>query len=376
MKNKRVLYLTNIPSPYRVEFFNELTKYMDVTVAFELRNAKNRDEAWQSGENYKFKAVFMKPLITRTESAYCPEVFKLLKEFKNDVIVVGGYATPTGMAAILYLKAKKIPFYLNCDGGFIGDDSLFKKKVKTFFIGSATYYLSTGVGADKYLMHYGAKKERIYHYSFSSLREEDIEEAVKKRDEKVSLRNKIGLAEKNMIVFVGSFIHRKGIDILLKACTNMEDTAVVLVGGSDISAYKDMVSEKLKEHIYPVGFKNKEEMKKYYQAADLMVLPTREDIWGLVINEAMAQGLPVVTTDRCLAGLTLVKNGENGYTVPVEGVEALKQAIEKVFEGDNASEFGRKSLEKIRNYTIERMAAEHRDIFKAGAVADKSHKVE
>ena len=158
MKNKRVLYLTNIPSPYRVEFFNELTKYMDVTVAFELRNAKNRDEAWQSGENYKFKAVFMKPLITRTESAYCPEVFKLLKEFKNDIIVVGGYATPTGMAAILYLKAKKIPFYLNCDGGFIGDDSLFKKKVKTFFIGSATYYLSTGVGADKYLMHYGAKK--------------------------------------------------------------------------------------------------------------------------------------------------------------------------------------------------------------------------
>ena len=353
MKNKRVLYLTNIPSPYRVEFFNELTKYMDVTVAFELRNAKNRDEAWQSGENYKFKAVF-----------------------KNDVIEVGGYATPTGMAAILYLKAKKIPFYLNCDGGFIGDDSLFKKKVKTFFIGSATYYLSTGVGADKYLMHYGAKKERIYHYSFSSLREEDIEEAVKKRDEKVSLRNKIGLAEKNMIVFVGSFIHRKGIDILLKACTNMEDTAVVLIGGSDISAYKDMVSEKLKEHIYPVGFKNKEEMKKYYQAADLMVLSTREDIWGLVINEAMAQGLPVVTTNRSLAGLTLVKNGENGYIVPVEDIKATKEAIEKILDGGSAAEFGRKSLEKISNYTIEQMAAEHRDIFKAGAVADKSHKVE
>lgn len=376
MKNKRVLYLTNIPSPYRVEFFNELTKYMDVTVAFELRNAKNRAEAWQSGENYKFKPVFMKPLITRTESAYCPEVFKLLKEFKNDVIVVGGYATPTGMVAILYLKAKKIPFYLNCDGGFASKDSLFKKKVKTFFIGSATYYLSTGVGADKYLMHYGAKKERIYHYSFSSLREEDIETAVKRRDEKVRLRNELGIFEKNMIVFVGSFIRRKGIDILLKACTNMEDTAVVLIGGSDISAYKEIVSEKFKAHIFPVGFKNKEEIKKYYQAADLMVLPTREDIWGLVINEAMAQGLPVVTTNRCLAGLTLVKNGENGYTVPVEGVEVLKQAIEKVFDGDNASEFGRKSLEKIRNYTIERMAAEHRDIFKAGAVADKSHKVE
>ena len=363
MENKRVLYLTNIPSPYRVEFFNELTKYMDVTVAFELRNAKNRDEGWQSEENYKFKAVFMKSLITRTESAYCPKVFKLLKEFKNDIIVVGGYATPTGMAAILYLKAKKIPFYLNCDGGFINNDSLFKKKVKTFFIGSANYYLSTGVGADKYLVYYGAKKERIYHYSFSSLREEDVEAKVKNGDEKVRLRNELGITEKNMIVFVGSFIHRKGIDILLKVCKDMEDTAIVLVGGSDISAYKDMVSEKLKEHIYPVGFKNKEEIKRYYQAADLMVLPTREDIWGLVINEAMAKGLPVVTTNRCLAGLTLIENGENGYIVPVEDVSATKDAIEKVFEGDNAVELGKKSLEKIRDYTIEKMAVEHKEIF-------------
>ena len=360
---QRILYLTNIPSPYRVEFFNELTKYMDVTVAFELRNAKNRDEGWQSEESYKFKAVFMKQLITRTESAYCSEVFKLLKEFKNDIIVVGGYATPTGMAAILYLKAKKIPFYLNCDGGFIGNDSLFKKKVKTFFIGSANYYLSTGVGADKYLVYYGAKKERIYHYSFSSLREEDIEATVKTEDEKVSLRKELGITGKNMIVFVGSFIHRKGIDILLKACKGKEDTAVVLVGGSDISAYKDMVSEKLKEHIHPVGFKNKEEIKKYYQAADLMVLPTREDIWGLVVNEAMAQGLPIVTTNRCLAGLSLVENDKNGYVVPVEDVNAVKDAIEKIFEGDNVVEFGKKSLDKIKNYTIEKMAMEHRDIF-------------
>ena len=94
------------------------------------------------------------------------------------------------------------------------------------------------------------------------------------------------------------------------------------------------------------------------------------------MNEAMAQGLPVVTTNRCLAGLTLVKNGENGYIVPVEDVKATKDAIEKVLEGINSVELGKKSLEKIRDYTIEKMAAEHRDIFKAGAVADKSRKVE
>lgn len=361
--NKRVLYLTNIPSPYRVEFFNELTKYMNVTVAFELGTAKNRDEAWQSSENYKFNYVFMKPLIKRTETAYCPEVYKLIRDFKNDIIVVGGYATPTGMAAILYMRANKIPFFINCDGGFISNDSRLKKKVKTFFIGSANYYLSPGEGADKYLVYYGAKKENIFHYSFSSLREADIAYDICTNEEKLSIRQKLGINESHMIIFVGSFIPRKGVDILLKACKDMKDTAVVLVGGSDMSPYQDIISDGVKCHIYPVGFKQKEEIKQYYRAADVMALPTREDIWGLVVNEAMAEVLPVITTNRCLAGLSLVKNDENGYIVQVDDVEATKKAIGRVFEVDNVARFGRKSLEKIKGYTIEQMAREHKEIF-------------
>ena len=166
-----------------------------------------------------------------------------------------------------------------------------------------------------------------------------------------------------MIIYVGSFIPRKGVDILLKACKDMEDTAVVLVGGSDMSPYKDITSDGVECHIYPVGFKQKEEIKQYYRAADAMVLPTREDIWGLVVNEAMAEGLPVITTNRCLAGLSLVKNDENGYIVQVDDVEATKKAIERVFEADNVTRFGRKSLEKIKGYTIEQMAREHREVF-------------
>ena len=50
----------------------------------------------------------------------------------------------------------------------------------------------------------------------------------------------------------------------------------------------------------------------YYQAADMLVFPTREDIWGLVINEAMANGLPTVSTDKCVAALEMIKQGENG----------------------------------------------------------------
>ena len=98
----------------------------------------------------------------------------------------------------------------------------------------------------------------------------------------------------------------------------------------------------------------------YYKAADLFVFPTREDIWGLVVNEAMANGLPIITTNKCVAGLELVKEGENGYIVPVEDEEALYQKIILLLSDDDKQElFANNSLRNIRKYSVEAMAVAH-----------------
>ena len=92
------------------------------------------------------------------------------------------------------------------------------------------------------------------------------------------------------------------------------------------------------------------------------MLPTREDIWGLVINEAMAYGLPVITTDRCVAGLDLVENDVNGYIVPVEDDAALAEKINTLFTKDFLA-MGEVSRQKIRAYTLEEMARCHLTVF-------------
>ena len=92
------------------------------------------------------------------------------------------------------------------------------------------------------------------------------------------------------------------------------------------------------------------------------MLPTKSDAWGLVINEAMAQGLPIITTDRCVAGVELVENGINGYIVPVDDNAALEEAVIRTLSEDYIA-MGKASLEKIRPYTIENMARVHMDIF-------------
>ena len=93
----KVLFLTNIPSPYRVDFFNELGKLCDLTVLFETKSAKDRDATWAADKITNFKAVFLKGIRRGVAEAVCPGIFKYLTKKKFDVIVVGMYSSPTGM---------------------------------------------------------------------------------------------------------------------------------------------------------------------------------------------------------------------------------------------------------------------------------------
>ena len=108
----------------------------------------------------------------------------------------------------------------------------------------------------------------------------------------------------------------------------------------------------------------KDELKKYYLASDVFAFPTREDIWGLVINEALAAGLPVVSTNRCMAALEMVKNSKNGYIVDVENEVQLADKINEIL---NDSELRKKmsenSLKMAEKYTIDETAQVFADVF-------------
>ena len=166
-----------------------------------------------------------------------------------------------------------------------------------------------------------------------------------------------------MVLAIGQFIRRKGFDILMHAaCSLDKDVGIYIVGGEPTEDYLQMRASLGLDNVHFVGFQKKEALSRYYRAADLFVLPTREDIWGLVINEAMAYGLPVITTDRCVAGLELVEEGVNGSIVPVGDDAALAGKMKEILSSD-LEKMGTASLEKIRAYTIENMAKAHVAIF-------------
>ena len=358
----KVLFLTNIPSPYRVDFFNELGKKCELTVLYETRHAGDREDKWFSNKAKYFNEVYLDGKQLGIDNAFSMKVIKYLKDRHYDFIVVGGYSTPTGMLAICYMKLKKIPFILNCDVGLIKDDNFLKSKIKKFFIGGAKAYLSTANDADKYLVHYGAKKEKIYRYPFTSIHKTEVLERPVSYEEKKKIRKQLGIQEEKVIVSVGQFIHRKGFDILLKSCKEISsNTGIYIIGGNVVPCEYLEIIKKLKlEHVHFIDFLKKEELLKYCKAADIFVLPTREDIWGLVINEAMACGLPIITTNKCVAGLELIKDNENGFIIPVSNITELSDKINVILNDKNLQlKISYNNLDKIKEYTIENMAESH-----------------
>ena len=262
--------------------------------------------------------------------------------------------------------------------------------MKRHFISAGTWWLSTGRVTTDYLVHYGADRERCYEYPFTSVCNKDLllNSTLKERinidaeadgnfiSSKREQKKLLGIKEERMILSVGRFSfntwYRKGYDVLLKAAEGLrasnkanEDASIgiYIVGDEPTEEFLNWKERENLSNVHFIGFKGKEELSQYYRAADLFVLMTREDVWGLVINEAMAMGLPIITTNMCGAGLELVRKNENGFIIPVNDAEALVEKIRFFMDHPEKMEkFGKRSLEIISDYTIERMASRHIEI--------------
>lgn len=362
---KKVLFLTGYASPYKVSFFDCLAQYLDVTVLLSEKkeHMKHRDASWFIEGSGKAKFVELEQKFFGGK-IICPGVISWLKN-DFDTIVICGYSKLTDLLALAYLKCNHIPYVMEVDGGLIRRDGWLQKAVKTWAVRGAALYLSSGKPTTEYLVHYGAQESRVRKYPFASWFEADLPRAIPSFDERKACRAELNMSEDKIVLSIGQFIPRKGFDVLLQAAQGLpENVGVYIVGSEPTQEYISLREELKLTNVHFMGFQNKQQLAKYYTASDLFVLPTREDIWGLVINEAMAFGLPVVTTDRCVAGMELIREGVNGYIVPVDDAGALRDAIVRTLAGD-MSAMGRASFDAISGYTIENMASVHAEILKA-----------
>ena len=109
------------------------------------------------------------------------------------------------------------------------------------------------------------------------------------------------------------------------------------------------------KNVVLTGFLPREKMFKYFRAADCFLFPSKEDIYGHVINEAFSQGLPVISTNKVNSAVKLIKNGENGFLLESLEGEEFKKAVEQVLNSD----FFNECIKTAKANTIETMTERH-----------------
>lgn len=361
----RVLFFSNIPSPYRIDFYNYLGRDVDLTVVFEARRAKNIQFNWNDNDTLNFEAVFLKKGEIN-EKRVNLRIFKYLircKKYDFVFITNYGYITEFICAFILALSGQR--YCLELDGAVMREqENKLKYLMKKLIITHAGKLFSPSSKVDEFFVSYGASRDKIVRYPFSSVKEKQILECVPSDIEKQKAREKLKIWEKKVVLAVGQFIHRKGFDVLLETAAMLSsDVGFYFVGGVPTMEYLAYVESNKMQNVHFIGFKNENELKEYYVAADLFCLPTREDVWGLVINEAMAHGLPIITTNKCGAGIELIQNENNGIIVPINNAHLLAEKISCILDNEEVKQcMARNNLQKSREYTIENMAKVHLEV--------------
>ena len=324
---RRILFLTVIPSPYQQQLFARLAEAdaFDVRVLYYAMGAGDRQ--WMAPPLAPFETVMPGTKMGWLgESAYFnPRVVRQIVEADADLFVVSDYSAPTAQIAMraLALKGKTWVFW----GEMPGFSS--RGRIGTFLRGQlqAPLAQATAIAA------IGNKAVASYQELFPGKPVFNIPyfcdlqpyQAARRR----APNEKTGAVS---ILFSGQLIERKGVDVLIQAFSrvahNDQNARLILLGGGpERRRFESMVPGPLRDRVDFLGHREPPQVPAIFAMAQVFCLPSRHDGWGVVINEAVGAGLPVVTSDAVGAGHDLVHTGVNGYITRAGDVGALADAL-------------------------------------------------
>jgi len=376
MRTKRVAIITNIPTPYRIPLFEELSKSagIEFEVFFCAETEGNR--SWRLQEGHDFKHHFLRGLPIKWRKSdgdlftlhINPSIFLELRKGNYDAIICGGYNSLTTVFSLIFAKLFRKPFIL-WTGSTLQTEpnrpflSRFARTLlKKMAIKASHCYISYGSRTKEFLIKNGAREENIF-ISPNAIDTGFFSEASNvHRPNKMKIKEALEISDQKLIIYVGQLTERKGIWDLIKAFQILKNEidllALLIVGDGYLkSDLENYCKENGLSGVIFVGNVQQAELPRYYAISDIFVLPSKGDIWGLVINEAMACGLPIVATKNAGASADLVREGVNGYVVESLNPKELASPMKKLLQDDGLrKKMGIASKEIVRDWGIKEAA--------------------
>lgn len=337
MKQKKILILCPWYDPYRVPLLRELAREFDITVLYTMRKEVGRE--WHPPENLPFTAHFLDPVFLwktnqmfgeRLLIRYPAGLVQMLRKVNPDVVVSLEFRFDCIIGA-LWARLNRRGYVIWSDMTHHHDKRMgFLRRSNRRFLLSFAHALigSCTDTLNHFSDNFGYPKSKEFLSSLSGHIQEHL--AAVGLPEKPPQRDD----EPVRFVYVGELTPRKGVDLLIRAFARLlesvPDALLTLIGkGVDLEVLKALVKELGCEHaIFFPGSVPYESVPAEMVRHDVFILPTRLDVFGLVVAEAVACGLPVICS--CYAGVAIDMVKENGLIIDPENTEEMASAMEKM----------------------------------------------
>ena len=361
---RKIVMLTEIIAPYRIPVFNALARQpgVDLHVIF-LAETDEKLRQWrvyndEIGFSYeilparRWRAGKHNLLVNRG-------LRSALAAANPQTILCGGYNYPASWQSLWWARRRKVRFVLwtesNQQDKRSGRGAV--EWLKRYFVNSCNDFVVPGRSSCAYLRTLGVSEQAIFtapnavDNTFFATQAEEV------RRQPSEFRERFGLPLR-FILFVGRLVPEKGVFDLLHAYAKLGSdlrSEVGLVFAGDGASRKALSEQaKLIEPgiiCFP-GFAQREDLAGLYALAEAFILPTHSDPWGLVVNEAMACGLPIIVTNVAGCASDLVEDGWNGYVVPPANPDRLSAAIRLLLSQPETTQQMRvHSSERIQAYS-------------------------
>ncbi len=375
---KRLAIVSTHPIQYHSAWFRDLAARpeLDVEVLFcHQATATEQAEAgfgvafdWDvsllGGYAHRFlRNVAPQPGIAGFRGLDTPEIKDIVAKERFDAVMINGWHYKSAWQTMRACWNSGTPVMVRSDSHLHTSRSGLRRVGKwpfyRWFISKLDACLPVGTWSSDYFLHYGARAERVFVVPHVIDTDYFASELSRLKPQRDLLRSRWGLQQSSVVfLFAGKFIEKKRpldfINAVAAASANGVAVEGLMVGDGPLRATCEAEVRANNAPIKFAGFLNQSEIVQAYVAADALVLPSDGgETWGLVVNEAMACGLPCFISDKVGCGPDMIKEGRTGAIFPLGNIQAAAQRLSE-FAGDRERRgpMGRQAMEQAQNYKV------------------------
>lgn len=367
----RVAFVTSHPIQYQVPVFRKLAQRDDLELL--VLFAMIPDAAAQGAgfgvefewdlpllEGYDYQVldnVAAHPGVTHYSGCDTPQIAHVLEDQQIDAVVVNGWVVKTCLQTLQACRRLRIPCIVRGEANNLRPRPWWKRILQRQLVRRYSAYLPIGQASRQFYRSHGISDDQMFPAPYCIENDRFEKAADTLRGRRNELRQQWNIpADATCFMYCGKFEHKKHpvelVRAFAKAAAGRSNLHLLMVGDGDLKAECERLAAANGAPVTFAGFLNQSEIVEAYVASDALVVPSDHgETWGLVVNEAMACGLPAIVSDQVGCAADLIESGETGWVFPFGDWDRLSELLVECVDDLSSGRMAGFCRQKVEQYS-------------------------